>query len=151
MVNIDTLKAANLQKLEDIYLGQGQDIKLKGIYDGVFLKRLDKSGSRKPMYIASKAFEIVPFGIDFDSNQWFFGNPLFQAGRFKVSVGKSRWRECNTQSLHYEVSRLPGFVKNVLYDEVKPLSANLCIAIGGINEEAGPGDHFFFALQRRLP
>ena len=30
MVNIDTLKTANLQKLEDIYLGQGQDIKLQG-------------------------------------------------------------------------------------------------------------------------
>ena len=31
---------------------------------------------------------------------------------------------------------------------VKPLSADLCLGLGGINAERGEGDHFFFALYR---
>jgi hypothetical protein len=36
----------------------------------------------------------------------------------------------------------------MLYDEVKPLSADLLLGLGGVNAETGEGDHFFFTLER---
>jgi hypothetical protein len=62
------------------------------------------------------------------------------------NAGRSRWRDTETVRLHYEVSRLPGPVRAVLYDEVKVLSPSLCLGIGGINAARGRGDHFFYAL-----
>jgi hypothetical protein len=36
----------------------------------------------------------------------------------------------------------------MLYDEVKPLSRDACLGIGGVNAGRGAGDHFFFVLER---
>jgi hypothetical protein len=69
-------------------------------------------------------------------------------GRFEPRVQRSRWRDAQTVGLHYEVSRLPSFVRGALYDEVRPLSPRWWIGIGGINADVGEGDHFFFGLQR---
>jgi hypothetical protein len=48
--------------------------------------------------------------------------------------------------LGYDVSRLPGFVRRHLYDEVRPLGPELCLGIGGLNRAAGRGALFYFAL-----
>jgi hypothetical protein len=93
-------------------------------------------------------FKWTPFGVDFDTRLWFFWHAALAAGRFEPRPGRSRWRDTEAVGLHYHVSRLPGPVRGVLYDEVKPLSADLCLCIGGINAPRGQGDHFFFALQR---
>ena len=44
--------------------------------------------------------------------------------------------------MHYEASRLPTFVRALLYDEVKPLDDDLLLGLGGVAQ----GDLFFFAL-----
>jgi hypothetical protein len=36
----------------------------------------------------------------------------------------------------------------LLYDEVKPLSEDLCLGMGGVNRGPGEGELFFFALVR---
>jgi len=69
-------------------------------------------------------------------------------GHFQTQVGESRWRDTDAVSLRYQRSRLPRFVRDVLYDELKPLSADLVLGIGGINQDRGAGDHFFFALEK---
>ena len=74
--------------------------------------------------------------------------PPLRIGHFEPSVGPSRWRNTDTIGLHYEISRLPGPIKRVLYDEVKRLDEATCLGIGGENEGPGKGDHFWFALER---
>jgi hypothetical protein len=93
-------------------------------------------------------FDAPPFGIDFDTRCWWFGRPRLQAGRFRASPGPSRWRDTPTLRLEYDVSRLPRPVRALLYDEVKPLDGERCLGLGGIDADAGEGDHFFFSLER---
>ncbi|MBF0353458.1 MAG: hypothetical protein HQM11_20695, partial [SAR324 cluster bacterium] len=63
-------------------------------------------------------------------------------GKFRSEIHPSRWRSAMVVGLHYESSQLPGFIRNLLYDEVKPLSETLCLGIGGFNRDKGEGDHF---------
>ena len=67
---------------------------------------------------------------------------------FEARVERSRWRETDSVVLRYEGSRLPGALRRLLYDEVKPLGEGLVLGIGGGNDGPGRGDHFFFALER---
>jgi hypothetical protein len=93
-------------------------------------------------------FEKPRFGVDFERRVWWFVKPSLAAGRFEVSQGPSRWRPCDTLRLTYQTSRLPGAIRNLLYDEVKPLGPDLLLGLGGTNFETGEGDHFFFSLAR---
>lgn len=122
----------------------------RGVYRGHTLERIDHPTSRRPLWRFSQrlGFVWIPFGVDFDRQLWFFFNGRVAMGRFEMRAGDSRWRDTNAISLTYEGSRLPGFVRNVLYDEVKPLSERLSLGIGGINRERGCGEHFFFALEK---
>jgi hypothetical protein len=93
-------------------------------------------------------FVRLPFGIDFDRRRWFFVDPRLLVGRFATECGPSRWRDTDSVRLTYHGSRLPRIIRSSLYDEVKPLSDELCLGMGGINADRGTGDHFFFALRR---
>ena len=55
----------------------------------------------------------------------------------------------NPYQLAQWIDRLPRFVRDMLYDEVKPLSERLILGIGGINRGRGEGEHLFFALERQ--
>ena len=72
----------------------------------------------------------------------------FAIGRFDARIGPSRWRDTDAIQLHYDPSRLPGPIKGRLYDEIKPLSGDLVLGLGGVNAERGEGDHFWFVLTR---
>lgn len=98
--------------------------------------------------VLSFGFARLPFGIDFDRRRWFFVDRRLLIGRFEAEVGPSRWRPTDSVRLTYHRSRLPRLVRSSLYDEVKPLSEDVCLGMGGINAERGAGDHFFFALRR---
>jgi hypothetical protein len=142
------LRSSNLAELEQLY-AQDQNLTVpRGCFRGVHLRRLDEPGARRPGHLLSRPFQVVPFGIDFDSRCWFFGDRRLQVGRFSPELGRSQWRDTSTLRLLYGISRLPLFVRSVLYDEVKPLSPDLCLGIGGLWAERGAGDHFFFALER---
>jgi len=148
-VKFDDIKGLSLEALEALYNTRTALIPLAGQFDGIFLQRLDEPGKRRPLYLGSRAFEFIPFGIDFDTCHWYFLHPVFQIGKFRTEIAPSRWRDCDTVKLHYDVSKLPSKIKNVLYDEVKPLSASLYLGLGGFNQETGFGDQFFFALHKR--
>ncbi len=120
-----------------------------GCFKGRHITRLNNPGAKLPLsrVLEFLGFEVAPFGVDFRSNRWFFFSSLIQAGRFAPQVSRSRWRPTDVVSMHYNVSRLPGPMRNFLYDEVKPLSDTLLLGLGGINRELNMGDHFFFTLE----
>jgi hypothetical protein len=145
---LEELLRASRPELEEIYASRPMGPTPGGRFRGVFLCFLDNDGAARPSTraIDSLLFRAVPFGVDFGSRRWWFVDPRVQAGRFDAEAGPSRWRDTDTLRLRYGASRLPGPIRSYLYDEVKPLSEDLCLGIGGVDAERGEGDHFFFAL-----
>jgi hypothetical protein len=117
-----------------------------GLFTGRMLRYLDTP----PLVRALDwlLFDAPPYGIDFDARLWWFVHPRLAAGRFELTRGASRWRDTETLRLSYERSLLPGPIRGLLYDEVKPLDETQCLGIGGINRQRGRGEHFFFSLTR---
>lgn len=149
MVTAGDLRRASLAELERIYAEAAPLQMPAGCHHARHLAWTD-SGRRSPWRpLLTLPFSWAPFGVDFDRRLWFFGHPALALGRFEPRVGPSRWRETETVGLFYHPSRLPGPVRAVLYDEVKPLSPGLCLGLGGVNGPPGRGDLFFFSLQRR--
>ena len=148
VMNLRELQRSSLAELEAIYAEPNGDVDLAGRFRGTHLLRLDRREQRRRLAVASYPFQVVPFGIDFDTHRWFFVHPRAQVGHFEALPGRSRWREADVVRLHYAHSGLPLFVRGLLYDEIKPLSDELCLGMGGINDVRGRGDHFFFALER---
>jgi hypothetical protein len=167
MTTVDELRRASLDELERLYRESPVGPAPSGLYRGELLRWLDTRGARRPSVRAADRtsnlggraaevrlatlvewalFEAPRWGVDFARRRWWFVRPALAAGRFTATYGPSRWRETDTFRLEYGESRLP--VRALLYDEVKPLGADLCLGIGGLNAERGEGDHFFFALYR---
>lgn len=124
-----------------------------GNYAGTWLIRIENPGTYKPFNLISQwlMFEITPFGITFNADEtgiWYFFNPALAAGNFTMQNGTSLWRDSKAVALNYETAKLPGFVRGILYDEVKPLSENHALGIGGFKGPRGDGDNFFFLLTR---
>lgn len=147
---LERLRGATLQELEALYRSPDEPWIPDGWFHGQVLMRLPNPGARHPFNRITQTalFEAIPFGVDFDNRRWFFGHRHLGAGRFQAVIDPSRWRDCRCVALHYQVSRLPGAVRRLLYDEVKPLTDDLCLGLGGTNAERDRGDHFFFALIR---
>ncbi len=151
---IAAFKAYETQELEALFCGQDASIRLEaGNYKGTWLRRIEHEGSYKPFNFVSQwlLFEVIPFGIRFygdDTGIWYFFNPSLAAGEFILREEKSRWRDTTALTLNYERANLPGPVRAILYDEIKPLSNLHAIGLGGFNEPAGQGDNFYFLLTR---
>ena len=151
-MNLSDLEHADRATLEDLFASEpvGALSIPHGRFTGTHLSWLP---GRRPRVdwlhpIIWMGFDLLRFGIDFDDARWFFVAPRMRVGHFRASVGPSRWRDTSTVRLDYDVSRLPGPVRGLLYDEVKPLSDDLCLGIGGTNADRGEGERFFFALTR---
>ena len=149
LIQPDDIKNASIEELETLYCGHTAAPAPKGCFQGKFLHRLDQPGDRRPLYYGSKSFEFLPFGIDFSSCKWYFFHSKIRVAKFRTQCETSRWRDSEVIQLHYDVSHLPLIIKGVLYDEVKPISRDLCLGLGGFNLEKGEGDQFYFALIRR--
>lgn len=151
MTELADLRRCSLAELEDHYRAD-HDLRVPtGRLRGELLRWVEGPLARDPLWrpFCMLAFQLSPFGIDFDRRCWFFWNsPRLAMGRFELRPGRSRWQPAETIGLHYEASRIPGLVRRHLYDEVKPLSADLCLGIGGINRPGGEGAIFYFALAR---
>jgi hypothetical protein len=147
-------RAKSLNQLETIFMGAAPlAYPAPGNYAGTWLKRIENSGTYKPFNLISQwlMFEITPFGITFHADAtgiWYFFNPSLAAGNFAMANGASMWRDTKAVALNYETAKLPGFIRGILYDEVKPLSENHALGIGGFKGPAGDGDNFFFLLTR---
>jgi len=148
-MELSDLKTLDLSELEELYESVGEIEVPTGIFRGTLLNWLPVPEGQAPLLrpLIWLGFDLSPFGVDFDARRWFF---LFErsprVGRFEPVVARSRWRDTEAVRLHYEVSRLPRFLRSNLYDEVKPLSDRLCLGIGGVNADRGKGEQFFFAL-----
>ncbi|MCK6554321.1 hypothetical protein L6Q96_07005 [Candidatus Binatia bacterium] len=142
------LARCSVAEIEALYAAPRAVTVPSACYRGVFLAWLDAPDPAAPVthFLQWLGFRVLPFGVDFIRSRWFFFHPALGAGRFTAAPGRSRWRDTETIRLEYAVSRLPGPLRRVLYDEVKPLSSSLCLGIGGTNAPRGRGDHFFFAL-----
>jgi hypothetical protein len=140
-----------LPELEALYRDTPLGPIPEGIYDGELLRWLTPEGPCVRMYLAIEwvGFVLLPWGIRFDRDLWWFVCPPLNAGRFTATGGPSRWRDTETYRLDYGSSCLPRCFRDRLYDEVKPLDENTCLGIGGINRDRGQGDNFFFKLTRR--
>jgi hypothetical protein len=143
-VSLDGLRSASLDELEVLYAESSVGPAPAGRWRGATLRYL--SPPRWARAVDWLLFDAPPFGIDFDRRCWWFVRPGLAAGRFDASLGPSRWRRTETLRLEYGASRLPGPIRRLLYDEVKPLGSELCLGLGGLNADAGRGEHFFFAL-----
>lgn len=145
------LKQMDLSTLERIYRESPCEAPPRGVLRGTHLAWLEHrwARSRAVRLALSTSFAWPPFGLDFDRCHWWFWHPRVALGRFSAAPGPSRWRDTDTLRLTYDRSRLPGPVRGVLYDEVKPVAPDLCLGIGGVNGPAGTGDLFFFALSPR--
>jgi hypothetical protein len=136
-------------ELEALFAAPGPIAVPEGRFRGAYLLRFDTAETRRASSrLWHQAFRRLPFGVDFASRTWFFGDPRLRTGRFEPRAAPSRWRETEVIALHYHVSRLPAAIRDQLYDEIKPLGESLCLGIGGVNAERGRGEHFWFALER---
>jgi len=125
-----------------------------GDYTGTWLARIENAGKYKPFNFISQylMFELTPFGISFrgdGSGIWYFFDPRFAAGEFVTSNTRSRWRNTDCLAMDYGQANLPGCVRDLLYDEIKVLSPQHAIGIGGFNQPTGEGDNFYFLLTRK--
>lgn len=149
-MDIHTLERMSPTELEALYRETPLGPPPEGVFDGAVLRWLDTPGAHHPFFRATEwvAFELLSWGIRFDRARWWFLRPRIAIGRFDATPGPSRWRDTETFRLRYDDPALPRFVRDALYDEVKPLGPDLCLGIGGINRGRGEGDHFFYALSR---
>ena len=147
-MNAQQLKRLSRDELEALFADPRPVVIPQGYFRGVHLRRVDEPGRRRPLLPFTWAFGQTPFGVDFGRRDWTFIGTLIRMGRFTPLVERSRWRDTQVVALHYELSRLPLALRRMLYDEVVPLSDDLCLGIGGLKGPAGVGDHFFFALER---
>lgn len=120
----------------------------RGVFEGRFLCWVEKPPLAL-FAVDSVLFRAIRFGIDFDRGHWWFIRTAVAAGRFRTSWGPSRWRNTDALRLEYDVSRLPGPVRRLLYDEVKPLTDDAGLGLGGVNRDGQEAAHFFFSLTRR--
>jgi hypothetical protein len=120
----------------------------RGLFEGRFLCWHAPPGWHMRA-VDTLIFRAQRFGVDFDRSVWWFTHPRVAVGRFQATPGVSRWRPgAEVLRLEYGPSRLPRPLRAYLYDEVKPLDADTCLGIGGVNRGPGEGEHFFFALRR---
>ncbi len=152
-MDLKELKSKTLNELEELYREDRPVDVPAGIYRGTILRWFPKTEAepRWSRPLSWLGFDLAPFGVDFDKRRWFFWfdrAPRF--GHFNPVVGQSFWyKDALTLQLHYETSRLPDAIKSTLYDEVKPISEDLCLGIGGLNPRANPFRIFFFALEKQ--
>jgi hypothetical protein len=138
------------ETLEELYLAPGEIEVPRGVFRGRHLRWLDTRAARDPIWrpVEELFFARLPWFVDFDRKRWFWFSRSLGIGHFSPSIGPSRWRDAETIRMLYDDRRLPGFVNHWLYDEVKPVSEDLCLGIGGVNGPRDEGDQFFFALRR---
>jgi hypothetical protein len=149
-VEMSDLRGQGREELERLFCEAPWGPIPSGRFRGSFLAWCDAPGAISPplRVVDWLAFRVAPFGVDFARQAWFFWFPSARVGRFTLRRTRSRWRDTEVLALDYEVSRLPGFLRRQLYDEVKPLSDRIVLGLGGVNAPAGQGEHFFFALER---
>ena len=151
---IGEFRQKSARELDAIFTAPGTArLPAEGNYRGTWLRRIENAGTYKPFNLISQwlMFEVTPFGITFHSDGtgiWYFFHPVLAAGNFVMHSEASRWRTTQCVTLNYENAALPGPVRDILYDEIRVLSDDHALGIGGFKGPAGDGDNFYFLLTR---
>lgn len=147
---LDQLRRATRADLEHLYAEPCAVATPSGVWRGRHLLWLDTAAAQQVILrpLEELVFARLPWCIDFDRRRWFWLGLPVGLGHFSPSIGPSRWRDTQTIRLLYDDRALPGFVNQFLYDEVKPISDDVCLGLGGISAARGEGEQFFFALSR---
>jgi hypothetical protein len=143
MIDAATVAAASLPELERLYTGAPLAPLPGGVWRGRYLHELPMPLGEK--LIARAMFKWPTFGLDLDAPGWWFGSPARVVGRFTPVVGPSRWRDTEVVRLDYRRTT-PWPLSRLLYDELRPLSPDLILGLGGINRSGERGAWFYFAL-----
>jgi len=148
--SLHQLTRATRADLEELYARSGPLSVPTGVFHGHHLMWLDTPAARHPVLrtLEELVFARLPWTLDFDRRRWFWFDVPLGLAHFSPSIGQSRWRDAQTIRMLYDDRALPGFVNQFLYDEVKPLSDDVCLGMGGISAGRGKGEQFFFALSR---
>lgn len=152
-MNSAALEKLTAQELEALYLhNDAFAIPTEGTYRGRYLLRIDSEASRNWFYnfVVYACFQTRHFGLNFfrDHANWYFHHKSLAAGYCAPTTQRSRWRDCDVIALDYAKSRLPAPIRNLLYDELKPLSDTLLLGMGGANlKNRSKGDLFFFCIE----
>jgi hypothetical protein len=144
------LQRMTRDELDRLYIDSPQRPRPQGRFVGTHLCWLPPARklSNAPFILLEwLAFDVLPWGIDFDDSLWWVGLSCLRGGRFETVPERSRWRPTECQQMRYHRDWFPPF-RWFLYDEVKALSDDLCLGIGGVNRPEGLGDHFYYALSR---
>lgn len=146
------LKLYSIQELDELYCRRVELVLPRHkSFRGHVLKRFDNPGAVELWNTISQMilFELIPFGINFynGTGDWFFFDPGFSTGDFEMRTQNSRWRYTESIGFYYHNADLPAFIKQSLYDEIKPVGDGHYLGIGGINAEKDRGDHFYFLLE----
>lgn len=133
--------------LEPLYAGPLGPLPT-GTLVGRFVDFVDSPGGRNRLNRAAHTvlFRWPAWGIDFERRLWWVLRPGLRWARFSATRGPSRWRDAEVYRLEYTPSR-SAWMRRTLYDELKPLPDGRVIGIGGVNQERGQGDHFWFELR----
>jgi hypothetical protein len=145
------LQRRSWDELDKLYIEAPPGPVPEGLFDGTFLIWLPPAKKLRNLpYVCLETlgFRCFCWGIDFVDRKWWIAARALRGGKFTPIQAASRWRPTQTWQLHYDGDGIPC-VDRILYDEVKTLTPDLCLGIGGINAEQGIGDHFYFALRRR--
>ena len=141
----DRIAAASLGELERIYATAPLAPLPGGVWRGRWLHDLRMSAPAK--LVAHALFRWPTFGLDLDAYTWWFGRPDRVASRYEPVVGRSRWRDAEVVRLDYRRT-MPWPMRAVIYDELKPLSDDCVLGIGGMNGTGSHGAWVYFVLQR---
>ena len=139
------LTSRSLPELETLYARAPIAPLAGGVWRGRYLHELPMSPSER--LLCRAMFKWRTFGVDLDQCGWWFGRPGRIVGRFETKVGTSRWRETEVVRLDYRRTT-PWPLRRLLYDELKPLSYNAILGLGGVNRSGPRGAWFYFALER---
>ncbi len=145
-----SLRQLHWTDLDRLYIDSPPGPVPTGEYRGTLLRWLPPAKKlRNVPFVTAEfvGFKLSHWGIDFLDHQWWIALKCLRGGKFSATQEPSRWRPTECWQMRYEQDWFPP-VRKFLYDEVKSLTADVCLGIGGINAPAGTGDHFFYSLHR---
>jgi hypothetical protein len=147
---VSELRQKTREEIEALYLEPRELFVPDGVFSGRHLFWLDTEGARDPFLrpLEEILFARLTFHVDFVKKRWFWFDRRLGLGHFQASIGPSRWRDTDTIRLLYDDRLLPNWLNYGLYDEVRPMSEELCLGLGGVNGKRGRGDQFYFELTR---
>jgi hypothetical protein len=143
VVTVEDLAEMSLGQLEQVWSLYPCAPLPGGVWQGRYLSELPMAPTNR--LLARALFKWRVFGVDLNTNKWWFRDATRSVATFEPQHGPSRWRDADVIQLHYQRTG-PRLFRHMLYDELKPLNEHCILGLGGSNHDNAHGTWFFFAL-----